>query len=87
MRTLYKPLGLLFGVLGGLVASAVFEQVWKHVSGGGEAPDATDPDRSWSDVLVAAAIEGAVFGLVKAAVDRGGAEAYERLTGVRPDDD
>ena len=87
MRTLYKPLGLLFGVLGGVVASAVFEQVWKHVSGEDEAPGATDADRSWTDVLLAAAIQGAVFGLVRAAVDRGGAKAYERLTGVWPDDD
>lgn len=89
MKTLYQPLGLLFGVLGGVVASAVFGEVWKHLAGEDEAPDATDPDRSWTDVLLAAAVQGAVFGLVKAAVDRGGAHAWERLTGVWPggDDD
>jgi Protein of unknown function (DUF4235) len=86
VRILYKPLGLLAGVVGGLVASAVFKQVWKHLSGEDEAPQATDPDHSWREVLVAAAIEGAVFGLVKAAIDRGGAKGYEKLTGVWPDD-
>jgi len=87
MRMLYRPLGLLFGVLGGVAASAVFGEVWKHVAGEDEAPEATDPDRSWGDVLLAAALQGAVFGLVKAAVDRGGAKTWERLTGVWPDDD
>ncbi|WP_134663175.1 DUF4235 domain-containing protein, partial [Amycolatopsis sp. CFH S0078] len=32
-KLLYRPLGLLFGVLGGLAANAVFEQVWKLISG------------------------------------------------------
>ena len=36
--------------------------------------------------MAAAAIEGAVFGLVKAAVDRGGATGFARLTGVWPGD-
>ena len=87
MKTLYRPLGLLFGVLGGVAASAVFSEVWRRVAGEDEAPEATDRERSWTDVLLAAAVQGAVFGLVKAAVDRGGAKAWERLTGVWPDDD
>ena len=28
----YKPIGLVFGVLGGLLANLVFGQVWKRVS-------------------------------------------------------
>ena len=87
MRTLYKPLGLLFGVLGGVLASAVFNRIWQHVSGEDEAPSPTDPDHSWREVLAAAALQGAVFGLVKAAIDRGGARGYQKLTGVWPDDD
>jgi hypothetical protein len=87
MKTLYRPLGLLFGVVGGVVASSIFRQVWKQVSGDDEAPDATDPDQDWREVLLAAAIQGAVFGLVKAAIDRGGANAWQRLTGVWPGDD
>ncbi|WP_407924579.1 DUF4235 domain-containing protein [Catellatospora vulcania] len=34
---------------------------------------------------MAAAIQGAVFGLVKATVDRGGAHAVKSLTGRWPD--
>jgi hypothetical protein len=86
MTTLYRPLGLLFGVLGGVAASAAFNQVWRHLSGEDEAPEPTDPNYSWQEVLAAAAIQGAIFGLVKAAIDRGGAKGWERLTGVYPDD-
>lgn len=86
MNTLYRPLGLLFGALGGVAASAVFSVVWQHLSGEDEAPHPTDPDYSWQEVLVAAAVQGAIFGLVKAAIDRGGAKGWERLTGVYPDE-
>ena len=77
MRTVTKLLGPLFGVLGGVVASAAFGRIWKHITGDDEAPDARDPDASWSDILIAAAIEGAVFGLVKATIDRASSGAAE----------
>ena len=34
--------------------------------------------------LVAAAVQGAVFGTVKAVIDRGGAYGFKRITGVWP---
>lgn len=85
MRTLYKPLGLIVGVLGGLAANAVFTRVWARLSGEQQAPDATARDYSWREVLVAAALQGAIFGIVKAAVDRAGAAGYESLTGTWPE--
>ncbi|MFC0111420.1 DUF4235 domain-containing protein [Kibdelosporangium aridum] len=86
LRLLYRPLGLIFGVLGGIAASAVFARVWKMVTGDDEAPSATDEDRGWTEVLAAAAVQGAVFGLVKTAVDRGGAVGYRKVTGEWPGD-
>jgi predicted metal-dependent enzyme (double-stranded beta helix superfamily) len=84
MKFAYKPLSLVFGVLGGVVAGAVFKQVWKVVAGEDDAPQATDEDRSWGEVLAAAAVQGAVFALVKAAVDRAGARGVQKLTGKWP---
>jgi Protein of unknown function (DUF4235) len=69
---------------GGLLASAVFKQVWKRVAGEEDAPRATDQSRGWREVLVAAAVQGAIFAAVKAAVDRGGAAGFKRLTGTWP---
>jgi hypothetical protein len=38
------------------------------------------------EILVAAAIQGAIFATVKAVINRGGARAFQRLTGEWPGD-
>jgi hypothetical protein len=85
-KIVYKPVGLASGVLGGLVAGALFKSVWKHVSDREDAPDATQSEFGWGEILLAAAIQGAIFAVVKAAVDRGSAQGFRRLTGVWPGD-
>jgi predicted metal-dependent enzyme (double-stranded beta helix superfamily) len=84
MKLLYKPVSILVSVLGGVLAGAVFKRVWKVTAGEDEAPKATDARRGWREVLLAAAIQGAIFALVKAAVDRGAAEATRKVTGTWP---
>jgi hypothetical protein len=84
-RVAYKPVGLLLGVAAGAVSGIVFKQVWKRLDGSDDAPHATDEDRGWGEVLVAAALQGAIFALVKAAVDRAGATGVRRVTGRWPD--
>jgi hypothetical protein len=85
-RLFYKPFGLLFSVLGGIVAGAIFKRVWRAAADEEEAPKATDKRRGWGEILAAAAAEGAVFGGVKALVDRAGATGFERATGAWPGD-
>ncbi len=77
----YKPIGLIFSVLAGVLASALFGQLWKRISGEDEAPDATSEDYGTREVLAAAALHGAVFGVVKAAVDRAGMKGVRKLVG------
>ncbi|MFE2376143.1 DUF4235 domain-containing protein [Streptomyces sp. NPDC059398] len=84
-KMVYKPLGMALGAVSGVLAGAVFKQVWKVVSHDEDAPEAKDPERGWREVLLAAALQGAIFAGVKAAVDRGGASAMSRLTGTWPD--
>ncbi|MCM6778199.1 DUF4235 domain-containing protein [Nocardia sp. CDC159] len=84
MKLLYKPLGMLVSVLGGLLASMVFTRVWHWVAGEDSAPSATSRDYGWGEVLAAAALQGAIFGLVKAAVDRAGATGFRSVTGIWP---
>lgn len=69
------------GVLGGMLAKAIFKKVWKAASGEEEAPEPTDIRHGVGEVLVAAALQGAIFSLVRAAVNRGAAEGTRRLTG------
>jgi hypothetical protein len=86
-KVLYKPAGMLVSVLGGVLAGAIFKQVWKVAFSEDDAPKATDADRGWREVLLAATMQGAIFGLVKAAVDRGTAEGTRKVTGVWPGED
>jgi hypothetical protein len=83
-RLVYKPLGLIVSVLGGLVAGAVFKRVWTAVGQENDPPEATDATKGWGEVIAAATLEGAVFGGVKAAIDRGGATGFAHLTGAWP---
>ena len=85
-KMFYKPLGMLVSVLGGLAAGLAFKKVWQLATGEDEPPQATDQDFGWREVLVAATVQGAIFGVVKAAIDRGGAVGYRRLTGSWPGD-
>jgi uncharacterized protein DUF4235 len=83
-RVLYKPLGLIVSVLGGLVAGMIFKRVWALAAHEEDAPKATDARKGWGEVIAAATIQGAVFGGVKAAVDRAGATGFAKLTGAWP---
>jgi len=85
-RLLYKPFGLLFSVLGGIVAGAIFKRVWRVAAHEEEAPEATDRRRGWRENLAAAAAQGALFGGVKALIDRAGATGFARVTGAWPGD-
>jgi hypothetical protein len=86
-KMLYKPFSLGASVLGGVLAGAIAKRVWKLAAGDDEVPSATDAQRGWTEVLLAAGLQGAVFGLVKAAVDRGTAVGARRLTGSWPGDE
>ncbi|MFB9905506.1 DUF4235 domain-containing protein [Allokutzneria oryzae] len=87
MKLLFTPARMITGILGGMAASAASGRIWKLVSGNKEAPDATDRNHGWGEVIAAAALQGAVFAVVKAAIDRGSAVAYHRATGKWPEKD
>jgi predicted metal-dependent enzyme (double-stranded beta helix superfamily) len=84
VRFVYKPVGLVLGIVGGQIAGRTFKSIWRLAAGERDAPNSTDRDRTWKEILAAAALQGAVFGAVKALIDRGGAVQFERLTGVWP---
>jgi hypothetical protein len=83
VKIAYKPVGLLLGVGAGLVSGLIFKQIWK-VAGHDDAPNATDEDRGWPEVLGAAALQGLIFAVVKATVDRAGAAGVRKATGQWP---
>jgi hypothetical protein len=87
MKLLSKAAGLLVGILGGMLARSAFRRVWQAVTGEDEAPKATDARRGWREILLAAALQGALFAVVQAALDRATAEGTAKLTGEWPGED
>jgi hypothetical protein len=85
VKFVYKPLGILISVLGGLLATQLFNRLWRVLPTDGEkAPNAKDRSASVKDIAIAATAQGAVFGVVKALVNRVGAKGFEKATGTWP---
>ncbi|MEU7380325.1 MULTISPECIES: DUF4235 domain-containing protein [unclassified Streptomyces] len=80
----YRPVGLVLGWAGGALASLAFRVTWKAVRHEDQAPEPLDENRRWGEILLAAAVQGAIFAVVRSAVDRAGATAVERSIGVWP---
>lgn len=83
MKLLYKPFGLLAGIAGGLLARRIFAAVWGALDDQ-EPPEPTTERASWTRVVAAAAVQGAIFSGTRAVVDRGGARAFQHLFGAWP---
>lgn len=85
-KILYRPWGLISGLLAGMIASRIFEQVWKRASADADAdpPGALETEYPVKEILAAAALQGAIFAVVRTAVNRAGARAFERWTGEWP---
>ncbi len=84
MKLLNRAIGLLVGILGGMLARSAFKRIWQAVTGEDEAPTPTDARRGWREILLAAALQGAIFAVVQAALDRATAEGTAKLTGEWP---
>lgn len=84
-KNMYKPLSMATGIAGGLAATAVFGQVWKRIGDNDtKAPSPKDLNRSNTEVFVAAALQGMIVGLVRAALDRAAAKGYKAVTHEDP---
>ena len=85
-KVAYRPIGLAGSMLAGAVAGAVVKQIWRRLSDEEDAPGALQSEYRLRSVLASAALQGAVFAVAKAALDRGGARLFERATGAWPGD-
>lgn len=85
-KMLYRPFGLAGSILGGLVAGAIFKQVWKQAAPGpkSDPPGPLETEYPLRQILIAAAVQGAIYSVVKTIIDRQGARMFERATGEWP---
>ena len=85
-KILYRPVGLISSVLGGVIAGTIFKQVWKRAAPGSkdDPPKALETEYPVKEILLAAAMQGAIFSVVKTLIDRQGARLFEKATGEWP---
>jgi hypothetical protein len=83
MKLIYRPIGLILGVVSGLLARRLFDFVWTKFDHE-DPPKATTQETTWAKVIAAAALEGMIFKSTRVVVDRYGAAGWNYLTGVWP---
>lgn len=83
MNALFKPIGLIVGLLSGLAARQLFNKLWGVISDE-EPPGPTTRNTTVPQLLLATAMQGAILAVVRAFVGRGLAHGWAGLTGVWP---
>jgi hypothetical protein len=83
MKVIYKPIGLVMGILSALVAKRIFNFAWTKIDDE-DPPKGTTQYAPWAKVLGAAALQGVIFKTTRVVVDRYGAVGWSYLTGVWP---
>jgi Protein of unknown function (DUF4235) len=80
-KATHKLLTMASGMIGGALAGALFKRFWRSLSDEPrEVPEPTALDHNLREVLVVAALQGAVSGLIRAALGRITEQGYRRFS-------
>ena len=83
MKVIYRPIGLILGILAGLLGKRFFDFAWTKIDDE-DPPKGTTQQAPWGKILAAAAVQGMIFKTVRVVVDRYGAVGWNYLTGAWP---
>ena len=81
MKAIYKPIGLIMGIVSALVSKRIFNFLWTKIDDE-DPPKGTTQDAPWVKILSAAAMQGIIFKTTRVVVDRYGAVGWNYLTGL-----
>jgi Protein of unknown function (DUF4235) len=82
-KVLFIPVSVGGGLLAGVISKKVFNQIWGLIDEE-EPPDSKHRDIRWGKLLVAAALQGAIFRAMKEATDHYSRRAFARTVGTWP---
>ena len=82
-RLLFTPFSIAAGLLAGFLGKKMFEQIWVVVDKQ-EPPEPEHRDISVMKMVMALAIEGAIFRAVRGALDHYARRFFARTTGSWP---
>ena len=83
LKVLFIPVSVVGGLIGGFLGKKLFDQIWGMIDEE-EPPGREHRDVPWWKVIVALALEGAIFRVARGVVDRGSRQAFYRVTGSWP---
>jgi hypothetical protein len=82
-KLLFIPVSIIGGLLAGVVSRKAFDQLWGLIDED-EPPEGKHREIDWRKLLLAAAIQGAIFRAVKEIADHYSRRAFARTTGSWP---
>jgi Protein of unknown function (DUF4235) len=82
-KIVFIPVSVLGGIAAGFVGKKLFELVWGMIDEE-EPPDPKHRDTSWPKLLIALALEGAIFRAVRGLFDHGSRRSFAKFTGAWP---
>ncbi len=82
-KVLFIPFSIAAGFLAGLLGTKVFEAIWGLVDDE-EPPDAQHREVSWPKLILALALQGAIFRAARGIADHGFRRSFYAATGQWP---
>jgi Protein of unknown function (DUF4235) len=83
MKLLFVPVSIVGGLVAGSISKKIFNQIWGMFDDE-EPPDSKHRDIDWPKLVIAAAVQGAIFRMMKEATDHYSRRAFYRTTGKWP---
>ncbi len=85
LKILFTPVSIVGFLVGATLGSKAFSAVWGAIDEE-DPPKPKDRRVSWSKLLMASAVEGAVVRVVRSLVDHSTRRAFYNVTGIWPGD-
>jgi hypothetical protein len=83
MSAVFKPVGIIVGLLAGIVGRRMFELIWGVIDDE-DAPDPKYREITLGKLVLALLLEGAIFRVLRGLADHGARHGFARLTGEWP---
>jgi hypothetical protein len=83
VNLVFKPVGIISGLLAGLVGKKVFELIWGLIANE-HAPEPKHREIALVKLVAALFLEGAIFRVLRGLADHGARHGFTRLTGEWP---
>ena len=82
-KIFFIPMSVIGSLAAGFVGRKAFEQIWGLIDKE-EPPEPKLRQTSWAKLILALAIEGAIFRAVRGLFDHAARRGFQRLTGTWP---